>query len=185
MSLFKDCFASGVEGISEKGIWIVELNDVGGSSALVSFIEAVGWVSSVIFDKSSVSVASKVLPDSPTTSMAEAGSSGIAPSLEKDVDVIRNLSSRSFEGERERDRFGDGGGFLKSIRGIWLKEAKRGTDWALPFSVGEKADGVGLTLTVETAFLVVVVAERFLDERFPLRTSESEWLRACPRVEGC
>ena len=96
---------------------------------------------------------------------------------------MRNLSSRSFEGERERERLGDGGGFLKSIRGISLKDAKRGTDWALPFAVGitgEKVDEGGLML--ETGFLVDV-AERFLVERFPTRTSESERLRACPAAE--
>ena len=93
---------------------------------------------------------------------------------------MRNLSSRSFEGERERERFGDGGGFLKSIRGISLKDAKRGTDWALPFSEGDKVDEDGLTL--QTGFLADVT-ERFLVERFPTRTSESERLRACPAVE--
>lgn len=96
---------------------------------------------------------------------------------------MRNLSSRSLEGERERECFGDGGGFLKSIRGISLKEAKRGTDWARPFPVGftgEKLDEDGITL--ETGFLVDV-AERFLVERFLTRTSESEKLRACPAAE--
>lgn len=96
---------------------------------------------------------------------------------------MRNLSSRSFEGERERERLGDGGGFLKSIRGMSLKDAKRGTDWALPFGVGitgEKVDEDGLAL--ETGFLVDV-AERFLVERFSTRTSESERLRTCPAAE--
>ena len=96
---------------------------------------------------------------------------------------MRNLSSRSLEGERERECFGDGGGFLKSIRGISLKEAKRGTDWARPFPVGftgEKLDEDGIT--PETGFLVDV-AERFLVERFLTRTSESEKLRACPAAE--
>lgn len=96
---------------------------------------------------------------------------------------MRNLSSRSFDGERERERFGDGGGFLKSIRGKSLKDAKRGTDWALPFSVGiawEKVDEDEMTL--ETGFLDDL-AERFLVERFPTRISESEKLRACPAVE--
>ena len=115
MSLFKDCFASGVEGISGKLIGIFGVNDVDRSGVLVSSIDTFGWVSSVIFGKSSTSVVFKILPDSLTTSMAEDGSSGTAPNLAKDVDVIRNLSTRSFEGERERERFGDGGGFLKSI----------------------------------------------------------------------
>ena len=171
MRLFKDCSASGVEGVFGQVIWVVNIGDAGGSRALVSFIGAVGCVSSVILGKSSISVAFKVLPSSLPTSVVEDVSSGLASNL-----AIRNFSSRSFEGERER--FGDGGGFLKSIRGISLKDAKRGTDWALPF-LGVTGDGVGL---VETGFLVVV-AERFLVERFPVRTAESERLRACPRVE--
>jgi hypothetical protein len=180
MSLFKDSFPSGVEGISEEVIRIVDVGDV---SRSVSFIDAV-WISSVIFGKGSTSVAFKVLPDSSTTSMAE---SGIVPNLANGVDVMRNLSSRSFEGEREheRERFEDGGGFLRSMRGMSLNDAKRGTDWALPFSAGitrEDVDEVGLTPTVETGFLVVV-AERFLVERLPARTSESERLRACPTTE--
>ena len=98
---------------------------------------------------------------------------------------MRNLRSRSFEGERERERFGDGGGFLKSMRGISLKVAKRGTDWARPFPVeftGEKLDEDEDGMTLETSFLVDV-AERFLVERFLTRTSESEKLRACPAAE--
>lgn len=174
MSSFKDCFASGVEGISGRVFWIIDVRHIGGSRVLVSFVDV---VSSVIFGKSNTSTGFKVLPDSPTTSTTD-----IAPNLAKDVDVIRNLGSRSFEGERERERLGDGGGFLKSIWGTSLKDTKRGTDWALPFSVGEKVNGVGIAVTVEIGFLVTV-AERFLVERFRIRTSESERLRACPRVD--
>lgn len=125
-----------------------------------------------------------MLPDSPIASKVDDVSSGIARNLENGLDVIWNLRSRSFEGERERERFGDGGGFLKSIRGTSLKHGNRGTDWALPFSVRipeKKVEGVGLTLTVETGFLVVV-AERFLVERLPARISESERLRVCLTV---
>jgi hypothetical protein len=175
MSLFKD-FANGVEGISDV-TWVVGR---GGVSKSISYVDAAG--SSTVFGRSSTSVVFKVLPDSPTVPMAE-GVSSIALNWVKGVDVMRNLSSRSLEGERERERFGDGGGFLKSIRGISLKDTKIGTDWALPFSVGiteEKADEDGLTL--EAGFLVDV-AERFLVERFPTRTSESERLRACPAAE--
>lgn len=67
ISLFKD-FANGVEETSEEVTWVVVGSGVSGS---ISFIDAVGWVSSTIFGKSSTSVAFKVLPDSPTIPMTE------------------------------------------------------------------------------------------------------------------
>ena len=72
MSLFKD-LADGVQGTSDKVTW------VGGSGlrGSISFIDAVGWVSSTIFGKSCTSVGFKVLPDSPTIPAAE-DVSGIA-----------------------------------------------------------------------------------------------------------
>lgn len=180
MSLFKDCFASGVEGTSEEAVVIVDVRDVNES---VSFN---GGVSSVIFDnKGSTPAAFKLLPDLPIASKAEDVSFGRARNLAKGVDIIRNLRPRSFEGECERERFGDGGGFLRSIRGISLKHVNKGTDWALPFSPeipDKRVDEVELRVTVE-AGLLVAVAERFLVERLLARTSESERLRVCLTVE--
>ena len=68
MSLFKD-FANGVEGSSEAVTWVV--GGGSGVSGSISFIDAVGWISSTIFGKSSTSVVFKVLPDSPTIPVAE------------------------------------------------------------------------------------------------------------------
>ena len=75
ISLFKDCFARGVEGTFEEATWVDGVSGVSGS---ISFIDVVSWVSSTIFGKSSTSVAFKVLPDSPTIPMAEDVSSSIA-----------------------------------------------------------------------------------------------------------
>lgn len=70
MSLFKDS-ANGVERTSS---WVVGGSSVSGS---ISFSDAVGWISSTIFGKSSTSVGFKVLPDSPPIPVDE-DVSGIA-----------------------------------------------------------------------------------------------------------
>lgn len=65
----------GVDGTFEEVTWVVGASGVSGS---VSFIDAVGWVSSTIFGKSSTSVSFKLLPDSQTIPKAEDVSTGIA-----------------------------------------------------------------------------------------------------------
>jgi len=88
-------------------------------------------------------------------------------------------SSRSFEGDRDRGRWGDGGGFLRSICTMVEDEdeGKSGTDCALPLPAG--------ALPLELGFVVLgvlepepeVVPERILDDFFPC--SGCERLRVC------
>lgn len=91
---------------------------------------------------------------------------------------MRNFGVPSLDGDRERDlfRLGEGGGFLKSMRGISLVDGNNGTDFALSFlgevATGENIDGGGLALTVENGF--PGVADRFLADRRPGCMFESE-----------
>jgi hypothetical protein len=89
-------------------------------------------------------------------------------------------------GERDLERLGVGGRFLKSIRGISFVGGKRGTDCALAFvgeAVGEYTEGRGPALTVELGFLLVV-ADRFRVHCLDARVY-SELPRACLAVRRC
>jgi len=88
------------------------------------------------------------------------------------------MRSLSFAGDRDGDllRFGDGGGFLKSMRGQSSVEQKRGTDCALPFFgelAGEKYLVGGPSLAVDNGFLLVV-ADRLRADRRPASRLGSE-----------
>lgn len=96
-------------------------------------------------------------------------------------DVMRSFGSRSFDGERERERarVGEGGGFLRSRWGTENDEGKRGTERALPLSAGMIGGERASALEEECGFFEPEAVAARLRVSFNLLTAlGSEKLRA-------
>ena len=161
----------GADGIEE----VIEVEDDGGS-VVVSAITfpTTPSLGDIVTSGSSISSCT-LLVSSSIAVVASSCMVGSDDDLGNGPEAMRSLS---FAGDREGDllRFGDGGGFLKSMRGQSSVEQKRGTDCALPFFgelAGERCLVGGPSLAVDNGFLLVV-ADRLRADRRPASRLGSE-----------
>lgn len=178
--------ASTIDGIAE-----IEGDDGVGTAGTISVVRAsVGRSVAFSVTSSADAVSARGVGGvSWSTSMLFALSSWIVGRETEGVNIaegMRCFNSTSFDGDRDRDRgregergrLGEGGIFLKSMRGRSRFEGNKGTERARSFlgvvGAGENEVRGGLALTVDIGFLLVV-ADRLRDgERWRVAILGSE-----------